>query len=190
MKNLPGLYYFTITALVTVIMLLIYATVQQTYRTGVNDPQIQIAREVSSKLEQGRSIESEMASEPFNISHSLSPFIVLYDTQGKALRSNAYLDGKMPQVPLGVFAAFKNDVEHRITWQPRKGVRMAMVIVKTNASPVQFVASGRSMEEVEDRTEQMRSMVFFAWVICLVIISISAIMNHFIKTKKVLQKAI
>jgi sensor histidine kinase regulating citrate/malate metabolism len=188
MKNLSTLNYLVATALITVIMLLIYATVQQTYRTGLNDPQIQIARDISSKLEQGKTIEPFIAADSIDISRSLSPFIVLYDVQGKAIRSNAFLDGKMPQVPVGLFDIAKNDGEYRVSWQPRKGIRMAMVIVKTNASLVQFVASGRSMTEVEERTQQMRAMVFFAWVICLVIISITAILNHFMRTKRILQK--
>ena len=186
MKNLTTLNYLVATALVTIVMLLIYATVQQTYRTGLNDPQIQIARDISSKLEKGRSIESFIATDSIDITRSLSPFIILYDGQGKAIRSNAFLDGKMPQVPAGLFDIVKNKSEHRVTWQPRKGVRMAMVIVQTNAAPVQFVASGRSMTDVEERIQQMRTMVFFAWVICLVIISITAILNHFIRSKKIL----
>ncbi|MEP7163972.1 MAG: hypothetical protein ABI741_04715 [Ferruginibacter sp.] len=188
MKNSNNLNYFAAAALVTVVMLLIYASVQQTYRTGLDDPQIQIARDVSSKIEQGNSIDSLITGGPIDISRSLSPFIVLYDAQGKAIRSNALLDGKMPQIPSGLFDIVRKNAEHRVSWQPRKGIRMAMVIVKTNSAASQFVASGRSMEEVEARTEQMRSMVFFAWVICLVIISITAILNNFMRTKRMLQK--
>lgn len=190
MKNISTLNYLVASALVTVLMLLIYGTVQQTYRTGLDDPQIQIARDLSLKLEQGRSIDPFITGEPIDISHSLSPFIVLYDAQGKAIRSNALLDGKMPQVPAGLFDIAGSTGEHRVSWQPRKGVRMAMVIVKTNTSPLQFVASGRSMIEVEERTGQMRVMVFYAWVISLAILSITAILNHFLRSKKNLQKTV
>ena len=183
MKNLTTLNYLVATALVTVVMLLIYATVQQVYRTGLNDQQVQIARDISSKLEHGRPIESYINADTIDIGRSLSPFIVLYDAQGKAIQSNAILDGKMPQVPGGLFDVVRNNEEYRVTWQPRKGIRMAMVIVKTNTSPVQFVASGRSMTEVEERIQQMRTTVFFAWLICMVIICITAILNRFISKK-------
>ena len=74
MKNIS---FFTTAALVTVIMLLIYATVQQSYRTGLNDPQIQIARDISLQIEQGKSIESTLNNDPFDITKSLSPFICI-----------------------------------------------------------------------------------------------------------------
>ena len=188
MKNLRGFYYLVLTALITVVMILIYAAVQQTYRTGLNDPQIQMATDISLKINQGRSIESYFAEDPTDITKSLSPFIVFYDAQGRPIRSNAFLDGKMPQVPPGVFETFTNDVEHRISWQPRRGVRMAMVIIKTNASPVQFVAAGRSMIEVEERIHQMSVMVFFAWMICVGIIVFSAVYSYFMRAKKILPK--
>jgi lipopolysaccharide export LptBFGC system permease protein LptF len=62
---------------------------------------------------------------------------------------------------------------------------MAMVIVKTTVSPGMFVAAGRSMAEVEQRTGQMRTMVFIAWLICLFIIVITALLNQFVRQRKV-----
>jgi len=180
MKNLPLL---TMVALVTVIMLLIYGTVQQVYRTGLNDPQIQIARDISLQLEQGKPVDAALNNDPIDITKSLSPFIVLYDAQGKPLRSNAFFEGKMPQVPGGVFEKVKQNGEHEVSWQPRKGVRMAMVILETNAAPVKFVAAGRSMLEVEKRTGNMMMMVFIAWIICLAVIAITAAFN-FLKRSK------
>lgn len=179
------LLFFTVAILVTVIMLLIYGAVQQTYRTGLNDPQIQIARTVSSRLEQGKSVETLLKDEPFNINESLTPFVVLYDASGKPLRSDGLLDGKMPQMPVSLFNDFSNDKERRISWQPRKGTRMAMVIVKTNTLPVQFVAVGRSMEEVENRIEKMSSMVFIGWVLCMAVISIAGFLQHFIMHRNI-----
>ena len=180
MKNLS---FFISTALVTVIMLLIYTTIQQSYRTGLNDPQIQIARDLGRQLEKGRSIDASVSTDPIDITKSLSPFIVLYDAQGKPLRSNAILDGKMPQLPLGVFEEVKVNGEYDVSWQPRKGIRMAMVIEKTNAAPVQFVAVGRSMIEVEKRTRNMMTMVFIAWILCLAIIAIGAAFYYFKRPK-------
>ena len=180
MKSLP---FLMSAALVTVIMLLIYVTVQQSYRTGLNDPQIQIARDLSLKLEQGKPVEASLTNDPFDITKSLSPFIVLYDAQGKPLRSNAFFDGKMPQVPAGVFKEVKKNNEYDVSWQPRKGVRMAMVIVKANTTPVQFVAAGRSMVEVEGRIKNMSTMIFIAWIICLAIIAIAAVFYYFKRSK-------
>jgi hypothetical protein len=62
---------------------------------------------------------------------------------------------------------------------------MAMVIVKTNTLPVQFVAVGRSMEEVENRIEKMSSMVFIGWVLCMAVISIAGFLQHFIMHRNI-----
>ncbi len=183
MKKSSVLLYLASVVLISVIMLLIYATVQQTYRTGLDDPQLQMARDISLKLEQGKSIESIVSPDPIDLTKSLSPFLVLYDEQGKAFRSNAVLNGKLPQVPAGLFDVVNKKGEHRVSWQPEKAVRIAMVIIKSNSKPVQFVAAGRSMAEVEERIQQMRAMVFIAWVISLAIICITAILNHFLRLK-------
>ena len=179
---MKSLSFFMSAALVTVIMLLIYGTVQQCYRTGLNDPQIQIARDIARQLEQGKPVETSFANDPFDITRSLLPFIVIYDAQGKPLRSNALLDGKMPQVPVGVFEEVRKKGEHDVSWQPRKTVRMAMVIVKTNTAPLQFVAAGRSMAEVEYRIGNMSTMIFTGWIICLAIIAITAAFNSYKRT--------
>jgi hypothetical protein len=184
-KNYAVFNYLAAAALVTIIMLLIYATVQQTYRSGLDDPQIQLTRDISAKLQQGRTIESIVATDSIDISKSLSAFVVLYDVNGKAIYSNARLDSKLPQVPMGLFDIVEKNGEHRVTWQPRKAVRMAMVIVKTTVSPGMFVAAGRSMAEVEQRTGQMRTMVFIVWLICLFIIVITALLNQFVRQRKV-----
>lgn len=185
MKKLSYLNYFAASGLITVILLVMYAGIQQTYRTGLDDPQIQLARDISLKLEQGRSLENLNVADPIDISKSLSPFIVIYDASGKPMYSNALLDGKMPQLPVGLFDIAKNKEEHKVTWQPRSGVRMAMVIRKVHTSPLQFVAAGRSMTAVEERTAAMRTMIFFAWIICIGIIVLAVALNHFMVTKKI-----
>ncbi len=183
MKKLPMLYHLSAAAVVSVFALLVYGGIQQSYRTGLNDPQIQMARDISFRLAHGRSIESFLSAESFDITQSLSPFIVLYDAKGKAIRSNALLDNKMPQMPVGVFEVAKLNGEHDVTWQPRKGVRMAMVIERTNTAPVAFVAAGRSMQEVEYRTENMQLMVIFAWIICMGIIVVTALLSILMRPK-------
>ena len=69
-------------AIITVIFGVIYATVQQSYRTAANDPQIQIARDINVKLHQGKPIENFFA-DTVDIAQSLSTFVALYDASGK-----------------------------------------------------------------------------------------------------------
>ncbi len=50
--------YFAAVIIITAIMGLIYVSVQQTYRTGANDPQLQIARDISNHLGNNHSIQN------------------------------------------------------------------------------------------------------------------------------------
>ena len=127
MKLLSFLNYLLIIAVITVIILLIYASVQQTYRSGANDPQIQIAEDIGAKIKKGKSIEDVFPADTIDIAQSLAPVVVLYDAQGKPLRSSGFLNGKMLQLPEGVFDFAKKRGSHGVAWQPNHDVRMAMV---------------------------------------------------------------
>src|SRR6476620_10838884 len=106
MKKIPSLNYLFAPAIITVIFGVIYATVQQSYRTAANDPQIQIARDINARIHQGKPVESFLA-DTIDIAHSLSTFAALYEANGKPIRSSGYLDRKMPELPAGVFDVAK-----------------------------------------------------------------------------------
>lgn len=183
MKLFPALNYVAAAASISVIILLIYATVQQSYRQGLNDPQIQMARDISYQLKQGKPINGYLKNDSLDIAQSLSPFIVLYNNEGRAIQSNALLHGQMPQIPAGLFEVVRKSGEHGVSWQPEKNIRIALVILKTNTSPNAFIAVGRSMIEVEERISRLITMIFIAWVLCMFILIITAAVN-FIKRKR------
>lgn len=178
MKKVSFADYLFVMVIVTVIFGVIYATVQQSYRTAANDPQIQIARDINARLYQGKSVESFL-DDTVDITQSLSAFNVLYDANGKPVRASGYLDHKMIQLPAGVFDFTRSHGEHEVTWQPREGVRMAMVIVSSRASPVGFVAAGRSLEEVEVREQGLVMMIFLGWIICLAVVLLHAVLQFY-----------
>ena len=121
-----------------------------------------VARDINERLQQGKPIENFFA-DTIDIAQSLSTFIALYDATGQPIRSTGYLGGKMPELPAGVFDFAKTHAEHKVTWQPRKGLRIAMVIISSNSSNVSFVAAGRSLQEVEVREHTLVTMVIFGW---------------------------
>ena len=178
MKKVSFINYFLIIAIVTVISGVIYATVQQSYRSGANDPQIQIACDMNSKLQQGKSVEN-FFTDTIDITQSLSVFNVLYDDSGKPIRSSGYLQNKRLAIPAGVFEFAKKNGEHDVTWQPQPGVRMAMVIVRSNSFPVGFVASGRSLQEVEIREHNLITIICFGWIICVALVLLHAALNFY-----------
>ena len=120
MKKVPLFGYLIAIILTTIVFAIIYASVQQGYRTGANDPQIQIARDISLKLHQNKSVDQYFI-DTIDIAQSLSPFAVLYDASGKPLRSSGYLNNKMPEMPNGVFEFHKKTKKLAVTWQPQHG---------------------------------------------------------------------
>ncbi|MEP6926864.1 MAG: hypothetical protein ABI834_04470 [Ginsengibacter sp.] len=182
MKIVSVLNYLCVMTIITAVFGVMYGAVQQTYRSGANDPQIQIARDINARLHQGKSVESFLV-DTIDITQSLSTFVALYDANGKPIRSSGYLDGKMIQLPAGVFDFAKSHGEHQVTWQPRQDVRMAMVIVSSNASPVGSVASGRSLLEVEVREHNLVTMIFFGWIACIALVLLHAVIGFYKKNK-------
>jgi len=169
---------FSKLAIIAVVMLLIYASVQQTYRSNANDPQLQMARDISTNLAAGKSIENIFPKDSIDISRSLSAFVVLYDKKNVPVRSSGFLNGRVPQLPQGVFDFAKSHGEDVITWQPQRNARMAMVVVDVQSADIGFVAAGRSLNEVETRESNLVKMVFLCWVICSCIVIINEILQY------------
>ncbi|MGI8950905.1 MAG: hypothetical protein ACR2FN_04890 [Chitinophagaceae bacterium] len=175
MKLLIIVSHFVSAIIITVIMGLIYISVQQNYRTSVNDPQIQIARDISNRLQQNRSIQNLLPADSIDLSQSLGLFIELFNAQGEPIQSTGLLNEKMPQPPAGVLAYTKTHGEDWITWQPQTDVRIATIVKSVNSKTVAYVLAGRSLNEVEVRENNLMWIVFICWIVCL-----SFILIHFI----------
>ena len=167
------------TAIITILSALIYATVQQTYRSGANDPQLQIARDISNKLKKGEGIGKWFDGDTIEISQSLSSFNVLYDDKAGAVLSTGVLNGKLPSLPKGVFDHAMKHGENVFTWQPQKGVRVAVVLRSLQSSSYSYVAVGRSLYEVELREENLRWMIFISWLLCIGVIMLHWLIAFF-----------
>jgi hypothetical protein len=182
MRRILFLNYFTAMVIVTIIAGLVYVNVQQAYRSNANDPQIQLAYEINANLKAGRSIE-HLWPDSIDIQSSLGIFAATYDEHAQPLRSSALLEGKIPQLPPGVFDFAKTRGEDRVTWQPRPGVRMAVIVVRGNFSPVGYVVTGRSLREVEIREQNLVKTTMIGWVVMIALILLSS-MIHFSLYKK------
>ena len=166
-------YFLLPMAIVTVLILLIYASVQQCYRTAANDPQIQMAGDIAAKLLKGVSSDKLLHPDSIEISQSLTPFVVFYDAGRHPISSTGYLDGRIIELPSGIFDYLNSHVVDEVTWQPRPGVRMAMVVQKVTGSQVSYVAVGRSLKQVELREYSLRLTVIIGWIICLILVALS-----------------
>jgi hypothetical protein len=162
------LAWLPLAILATLFSGLTYVSVQQSLRNGANDPQIQIAEDISGALAAGTSVQSILqGSGALDISKSLYPYIIVYNEDGKAAGGTGTLNNKLPVPPPGVFAFTKTAGEDRITWQPEPGVRSAVVIRHFSGTQSGFVLVGRSLREIEKRGKNLEFYAGTAWIVSL-----------------------
>lgn len=161
---------------VTAFCALAYLTVQQALRQGANDPQIQMAEDAAATLDAGARSESVVPNQQVEISKSLAPFLVVYDTTGKPVASSGVLDGHAPNYPMGALEAAKQSGENRVTWQPREGVRIASVVVPFNQG---YMMAGRNMREVEAREAQTETIAAASWVATMAAVLVAVAIASF-----------
>ncbi len=161
-------FWLPLAAALTLMAGLVYLAVQQSYRMGANDPQIQMAEDGASSLASGQTAQSIVPAGTVDIARSLAPYLIVFDPDGKVLASNAVLRGQTPSLPAGVLDYTRQHGEDRISWQPEPGVRSAVVIVAASGGQAGFVMAGRSMREVQNRIDQFGVIAFGAWVVSMV----------------------
>ncbi len=160
-------------ALSGVISLFIFGAVQQSFRQSANDPQIQMVEDAVTILNNGTPSSSFTTSEKINVGESLAPFIVIYDTNGRPMAGNGFLHGALLTPPQGVFTAVQQvrgkgpDADagfatDEVTLQTETGVRIASAILPYKDG---FVLAGRSLREIELRTQNLLSQVIFGWIV-------------------------
>ena len=144
----------------------IYAVVQQNYRSNANDPQIQIATDARNALQGGASPHSLVPTTHIDLSQSLAPYLIIYDTNGQPVVSSATLHGQLPPPPpSGVFANAKTSDMDILTWEPAPGVRSAIVVLPYANG---YILAGRSLTVVEDRENNLVVLVAALGILTLI----------------------
>lgn len=140
---------------------LVYVSTQQVLRLSANDPQIQIAQDVVNSLNGGAD-PRQLSPNQLDIKTSFSPFVIIYDKNGKVVASSGQLNKKTLVPPKGVFESAKKYGENKFSWAPAKDVRQAAVIVKYDKG---FVLVARSLKETEKRTAVILRFAAIAWLL-------------------------
>jgi hypothetical protein len=135
-------------------------------RTGANDPQVQMAEDAARQLAAGiepAAVVPRGGVVP--VESSLATWLAVYDANGTPLLSSGSYAGKAPDLPGGVLEFARKQGGHRLSWQPRPGVRQALVVVPVPDAG--YVVAGRSLREVEARKQQVLELVLLAWLVGL-----------------------
>lgn len=186
-------------ALVTLVLGVVYVVVLQNYREGLNDPQIQMAEDAAAKLGAGAAPADIVphGTPIIDINSSLSPWLVVYDQNGQGLENTGQLHNAPPQLPPGVFdtsawLAHQNGLfynqspiaQNRFTWQPEPGVRQAVILTQSPDKKY-FVAAGRNMREVEQHIEHEGELIFVGWLATLIAMFVGSYALQWLLTKTI-----
>ena len=155
---------------------LVYGAVQQDYRQTANDPQIQISADLARQL-QSQTSQCDHVGPTADIATTLAPFVDVYTSGGTAVNfclpaaptvaAIGQLDNQLPTLPSGVFDYAKAHGQDRLTWQPRVGLRLAIVVTYYSGHQSGYVMVGRSLRDVEERENQLGWFVLAGWLIGL-----------------------
>ncbi|MCX5973255.1 MAG: hypothetical protein NTU59_00990, partial [Coprothermobacterota bacterium] len=109
--------------------------------------------------------------------------LVVYDEKGQPLAWSGELDQAAPAVPQGVLTSARDRGQNRVTWQPRPGVRSAIVVVPYQGARSGFVLAGRSLREAEALSSTLLLLVGFGWLGSLVAVFIATWVSRAVAAK-------
>jgi hypothetical protein len=157
--------FLPLAVLATLACGLIYVEVQQTLRSGANDPQYQLAEDAAARLDAGAPASSLVdTASVVDPSSSLAPFVIIFDSNHTVIAATASLDGGPPVPPRGVLDAARPGAPSAVTWQPHAGIRIAAVTAAWNGG---FVLAGRSLRRVEQQEWNAELLAGAAWLAML-----------------------
>jgi hypothetical protein len=170
-------YWLLVAIIITGLCGLSYVAMQQVIRQSANDPQIQLAEDAASKLAGGQPLQLVVPTEKVDIASSLAPYLIVFDANGNPIAASGQLDGQMPSIPNGIFDYVKQNGEDRLTWQPRPGVRSAVVVTQfKSATTSGFVLAGRSLREVEIREGNVEQILAVGCIALLVVTLLATVL--------------
>lgn len=173
-KKTYSLYLFLPYAVtITLLCGLLFLTLQQTLRLGANEPLVQLSLELSNRLSKEQEIPHQFPANKIDISKSISPFFYVYDVNRQFIGTTASINGEEVQIPKGVLEAARKNGQRRVTWQPAKDVRAALVVVHFKGQSEGFVATGRNLQETEALIFKLQVLIGFGWIITLLFVFVS-----------------
>jgi hypothetical protein len=158
-------YWIPLATLAVLVAGMVYLTVQQSYRSSANDPQLQMATDAANALDAGADPQSLVPADKIDIATSLAPYLAIYDSSARLVASSATQHGQPLDVPSGVFASAKASSPNVVSWQTTTGERSAIVVMPSSEG---YALAGRSLRPTEEREDQLLQQVAAACIVTLV----------------------
>ena len=156
--------------LCSVLLLGVYVVNQQILRRGADDQPGQIVARVRGEVAHGADAATVLSGPKQELSSpewlaGKSAFGAVYDADGKVVASDATLWGELPQPPQGIFGIIRDRGWDKVTWQPQRGVRVALTGLPLPGGG--YVLAGQSLIPGEARTAQFSTLMRWVWLAML-----------------------
>ncbi|GAC1429058.1 MAG: hypothetical protein NVSMB62_26840 [Acidobacteriaceae bacterium] len=102
-------------------------------------------------------------------------FSAVCDESGAVIAASATLRGRLPQPPRGIFQFVRRYGQHRVTWQPASGIRLALTVERMPNGG--FVLAGQSLAPSETRERRFRTLLLWIWAGTLATIAGGAVVR-------------
>ncbi len=159
--------YLPPAAAATGVTLLAYLLVQQSLRGSADDLPAALAQSTVAQLDGGVAPDRALSQGQIELTHSLSPFVLVFDASGRLVASSATLDGRSPTYPAGALTTVSARGENRVTWQPEPGVRLATVARPWSGG---VVVAGQSLQLTEHHIDVVGELCVAGWLTTQVLI--------------------
>ena len=168
-KHLYKYRHYLLSAIIlTGIFSTMYVLVQQQGRMQANDTPALLATQVAELLDAGLGLQSASPSLKTDLANNPMPFVIIYDTKGKAVGGSGYLDKKLAVAPKSMLQHAKADRNNTVTWQPKSGVRIASVTIKAKDY---YVLGGQSLKATEDHASQLLKLTALGYGASLAVLA-------------------
>ncbi len=163
----------------------LYLALQQYIRLSANELPMQYAEDTRTKWLRNGDISDIFKEVPkIELGKSLSPFIIICDSNAAPRASTCSLNGRCPVPPKGAFIAALQRGQNRITWQPEPGIRNAIVILPFSMNGQHgYILAGHSLRETDDRDRFLLAQISVGIPFTLFATFVTALLSGFIKRK-------
>lgn len=173
---------------ITGICALIYLVSWQNLCFQANNPQLQMSQDIAYQLSQGKDPSTLMPPQTIDIAKNLSPFVIVFDNTGKAIATNANVQGDIPPIPPEVLQAAGFEGQNIVTWQPREDIRAKVVVTGYSGNSAGYVLVGRSLQEFDKQQQQLMLTVGIGWLVIIAVSLFAPFMRFKINIKEGLRK--
>lgn len=168
----------------TIILAISYVNDQQIIRMSANEPQEWLARGLAARLEGGVQMKNAYLWDSVTVMSDPTPYVIVYDRYGSTTAATASFGNKVTHLPQGVLEYAKLHGVNRLTWEPAKDLREAIVVVPINGGEGGYVLAGRSLAYAEEQEAQLAQRAFFGWLVSMIAILAVSLISALLLRKR------